>query len=267
MDFGFTAFHRGGFGPPLVCLHGFTDTWRVWELVLPRLERQHCVLAPTLLGHAGGPRLDGPASVEAISDAVEQSMDGAGFETAHIVGNSLGGRIALELATRGRADSVVAFAPAGGWAAGAPLFEDVLARQATLHDQARAAAPHAAAILASTAGRRRATELLSTHFEHIPADLLAHQMLGVASCRGAREMIEGARRDGYPDLAAEQIVCPVRIVWGTADKLLPWPAAAVRFRTEWLPHADWIELEGIGHCPQLDVPLETAQLILGFTTR
>ena len=35
--------------------------------------------------------------------------------------------------------------------------------------------------------------------------------------------------------------------------------------TEWLPHADWVELEGIGHCPQLDVPLETAQLILGFT--
>ncbi len=37
------------------------------------------------------------------------------------------------------------------------------------------------------------------------------------------------------------------------------------FTEEWLPHADWVELDGIGHCPQLDVPLETAQLILGFT--
>jgi pimeloyl-ACP methyl ester carboxylesterase len=36
-------------------------------------------------------------------------------------------------------------------------------------------------------------------------------------------------------------------------------------RTEWLPHADWVELDGVGHCPQLDVPLETAQLILGWT--
>ena len=34
----FTPAHRGGSGPPLVCLHGFTDTWRVWELVLPALE-------------------------------------------------------------------------------------------------------------------------------------------------------------------------------------------------------------------------------------
>jgi hypothetical protein len=44
----FSPSHRGGSGSPLVCLHGFTDTWRTWELVLPILERQHDVLAPTL---------------------------------------------------------------------------------------------------------------------------------------------------------------------------------------------------------------------------
>jgi pimeloyl-ACP methyl ester carboxylesterase len=33
-----------------------------------------------------------------------------------------------------------------------------------------------------------------------------------------------------------------------------------------LPHADWVELDGVAHLPQLDVPLETAQLILGFTS-
>ena len=49
----FTPAHRGGSGTPLVCLHGFTDTWRTWELVLPALERHHDVLAPTLPGHAG----------------------------------------------------------------------------------------------------------------------------------------------------------------------------------------------------------------------
>lgn len=33
------------------------------------------------------------------------------------------------------------------------------------------------------------------------------------------------------------------------------------------PNADWVILEGIGHAPQLDIPLEAAQLILGFTSR
>jgi pimeloyl-ACP methyl ester carboxylesterase len=68
-------------------------------------------------------------------------------------------------------------------------------------------------------------------------------------------------------LEAERIACPVRIVWGTDDKLLPCPSSAARFRDAWLPHADWVELQGVGHCPQLDVPLEAAQLIVGFMAR
>jgi pimeloyl-ACP methyl ester carboxylesterase len=89
-------------------------------------------------------------------------------------------------------------------------------------------------------------------------------MRGGAGCQ-ALPLIEYALKGNY-DLDAKKITCPVRIVWGTDDKLLRWPSAAARFRTEWLPHGDWIELEGIGHCPQLDVPLEAAQLIIGFTT-
>jgi pimeloyl-ACP methyl ester carboxylesterase len=73
-------------------------------------------------------------------------------------------------------------------------------------------------------------------------------------------------REGW-SLEAEKIACPVRIVWGIEDRLLPWPSAAARFRSDWLPHPDWIELDGIGHRPQLDAPLETAQLILGLTAR
>jgi pimeloyl-ACP methyl ester carboxylesterase len=118
--------------------------------------------------------------------------------------------------------------------------------------------------VATPAGRRRATQLITTNYEHIQPDLLADQLRAVAECADAARLIEYARTAEWT-LDAERIACPVRIVWGTEDKLLPWPSAAVRYRTEWLPHADWVELEGVGHCPQLDVPLETAQLILGFT--
>jgi pimeloyl-ACP methyl ester carboxylesterase len=262
----FTPSHRGGSGPPLVCLHGFTDTWRTWELVLPELERHHEVLAPTLLGHAGGPPLEGEVSEALITDAIERAMDDAGFETAHIVGNSLGGYISLQLAARGRAESVVALAPAGGWAAGDESFKETLRFFATLQDQAKVAAPHAEAIVASAEGRRRATQFIATNFEHIPPELLVHQICGAAGCKAAVPMVEHAIRAGY-SLDPAKIACPVRIMWGTEDKVLPWPSAAARFRDDWLPHADWVELEGIGHCPQLDVPLETAQLIVGFTAR
>jgi pimeloyl-ACP methyl ester carboxylesterase len=260
----FTPSHRGGSGSPLVCLHGFTDTWRTWELVLAELERHHDVLAPTLVGHAGGPPLEGELSSDTLPDAVERVMDEAGFETAHIVGNSLGGYLALQLAARGRARSVVALAPAGGWAKGDDSYRETLALYPALQEQLRAAAPRADALVATAQGRRRATRLTTVNFEHLPPALLAHQLQAVVGCTGLLPMVRYAAREGYP-LDAERITCPVRIVWGTEDELLPWPSAAVRYRQDWLPHADWIELDGVGHCPQLDIPFETAQLILGFT--
>jgi pimeloyl-ACP methyl ester carboxylesterase len=100
--------------------------------------------------------------------------------------------------------------------------------------------------------------------EHIPPELLAHQMLATATCRGLETLNETVLREGY-SLDAERIACPVRIVWGTADRLLPWPATAARYKGDWLAHADWLILDEVGHCPQLDVPLETAELILGVT--
>jgi pimeloyl-ACP methyl ester carboxylesterase len=256
----FTPAHRGGNGSPLVCLHGFMETWRTWELVLPALERRHDVLAPTLAGHAGGPPIE-TVTDAVIADAVEQAMDEAGFATAHIAGNSLGGYVALQLAARGRARSVVALAPAGGWADDS--FRDVLDLQSELIAQMRAAAPHAEAIVSTPEGRRRATRLITVAYEHIPVELLAHQVRAGAAAAAAPALIEHGY--GAPwRVEAERIACPVRVVWGTEDRLLPWPGAATRFRRDWLPHADWVVLDGVGHAPQLDVPLETAQLILGW---
>ncbi len=262
----FTPAHRGGAGSPLVCLHGFMETWRTWELVLPALERRHDVLAPTLPGHAGGPALDGPPTGHLMADAVERAMDDAGFDTAHVVGSSLGGFVALQLAARGRARTVVAFAPAGGWARDDPL----LARGARdAGATARAGQGDGAARAGDRRHRRgpapgdaaRRLELRAHPGRaHRPPDARARRARS-----GAPALIEHGLREGYDELDAQAIACPVRIVWGTADRLLPWPSAAARFRHEWLPHADWVELEGVGHCPQLDVPLEAAQLILGFT--
>jgi pimeloyl-ACP methyl ester carboxylesterase len=86
----------------------------------------------------------------------------------------------------------------------------------------------------------------------------------VVGCAGVDPLVDAALAEGW-SLDAEAITCPVRVVWGTADQLLRWPSAAVRYQQDWLPAADWVELDGIGHMPQLDVPAETAQLILGWT--
>ena len=117
----FTPSHRGGAGTPLVLLHGFTDTWRTWELVLEDLQRDHDVLAPTLPCHAGGPALERRPRSTRWPTRWKLRWTTARLPTAHFAGNSLGGYLALKMAARGRARSVVSLAPAGGWPAGDPL--------------------------------------------------------------------------------------------------------------------------------------------------
>ena len=247
----------------LLLIHGFMDTPRTWELVLPALEREREVVALALPGHAGGPPIDGAVSGAALIDGMERAMDDAGLDVADIAGNSLGGYVALGLGARGRARSVVALAPAGGWAKDDDGYRETLDHHTEVQEAVRRAAPHADAIIATPEGRRRATEYLTVNYEHIPHDLLVHQLLGAANCPAALPLIESARREGWP-LEPERVTCPLRMVWGTADRLLPWPRAAAGYR-EAFPQADWVILDGVGHCPQLDVPAEAAQLILGFS--
>jgi pimeloyl-ACP methyl ester carboxylesterase len=259
----FTPSHRGGEGPPLLLLHGFTDTWRTWEPMLSRLEARFDVFAPTLAGHAGGPGFPaGGPSDAAIVDAVEAALDDLGWEAPAIAGNSLGGWVGLQLAARGRARSVVALAPAGGWMPDDPAIGAVLDYFRTMTAMVRDAAPQADLIAATPEGRAVASSTYASNADHLSADLLAHMIRGAAAC-DSEPLVEYAEREGWR-LDPDRVDCPVRLAWGTDDKILVLPGAAARFRAE-LPEAEWVEIEGAGHCPQLDHPVETAQLIAGFS--
>src|SRR5436305_2814777 len=109
---------RVGSGTPVVLIHGIQASGLVWEPVIDLIAAAgYEVIVPTLAGHRGGPPLATAidVSMAALADDLELQLDDAGIGTAHLVGNSLGGWIALELARRGRGRSVVALSPAGGW--------------------------------------------------------------------------------------------------------------------------------------------------------
>ena len=205
----------------------------MWDLVTPRL-RAHEVLTPALPGHLGGPSLPKAITPTTMVEAVERALDEAGFEAPYVVGNSLGGYVALQLAARGRARAVTAFAPAGGWGDEAGKHETL-----GLH-----ALPTLSTIVSDPS--------------RLSAQTVADVMTAAARCVEAPRMIEFAAGNDWP---LDPILCPLRFVWGTADQLLPWPSAAARYRRQ-MAHADWVVLDGVGHCPQLELPLETAELIL-----
>jgi pimeloyl-ACP methyl ester carboxylesterase len=104
---------RSGAGEPLLLLHGWGSSHRDFTAVLPELSERFDVLNVELPGAGRSRHLDGRPTVAAITDAVEHTLDAADVGAVHVLGNSLGARIGLELARRGRARSVVAIAPWG----------------------------------------------------------------------------------------------------------------------------------------------------------
>ena len=104
---------RGGSGEPLLLLHGMGSTHDDFVALRPQLDSEYTVLAPDLPGHGESAPLSERPTVDAITDTIEADLDDLGHDRVHMLGNSLGARVALELAGRRRALSVVATSPSG----------------------------------------------------------------------------------------------------------------------------------------------------------
>lgn len=102
-----------GDGPPLLLLHGLGSSRRDWTTLQPRLARHFATIAVDLPGQGTAPPLPVRPTVPALVDALERDLDARGLDRVHVLGDSLGGRLALALADRGRALSVLAVGPSG----------------------------------------------------------------------------------------------------------------------------------------------------------
>jgi len=257
---------RGGVGEPLVLIHGFSATRLMWEPVLEALERSHHVLAVNLAGHVGGPGLgDTQVSVSALVDAVERDLDAAGYDTAHLVGSSLGGWIAFEMAIRGRARSVVALAPAGGWEAGSRAERRLRALFVRNHRLLTPLLPRIDSMMRRPRLRHAMLWQIAAHGERIPPATAAQIVRDSVGCPVYFELMDAILRDG-PPRALDGVRCPVLLAWGTRDRILPSRRYSQRLR-DMLPNAEWTELPGLGHVPMPDDPDLVARTITGFVAR
>ena len=260
------AVHRAGSGSPMVLIHGFSASWGIWRPLLPALERHHDVLVPTLLGHSGGPeyRVGSPATPDAIADVLERDMDSAGFERAHLVGNSLGGWLALELAARGRALSTTALAPGGGYNHGGRETKRLGRKFQQNYRMLKLVGPGGAQLMRRRRFRALALRDVAMRPADLPAALAVEMTEAAADCAIFLPLREQLTSTGFGELAA--IDSPVQIAWGTKDRILPWPGYAERFR-RMVPDAQWVPLDDLGHCPMLDDAQLTTKTILEFTQR
>jgi pimeloyl-ACP methyl ester carboxylesterase len=246
---------RSGSGEPLLLLHGLGSSRRDFTAVLPELSARFDVLNVDLPGIGGSPHLEQRPTVTAITDAVEHTLDKEGVGRVHVLGNSLGARVALELATRGRAMSVVAIAPSGLNVPQERVFQGIgmgVARIAM-----RAAEPLIAPVARSAVGRiALLAPLKARPWSTSPEEAIGARE-GFAESRDFWRTILWALMLDVPR-GLDRIECPVTLVQGAAD----WVASGQTVRyLPLVPGARFSPMLMAGHAPQSDRPATIARLV------
>jgi pimeloyl-ACP methyl ester carboxylesterase len=245
---GLNAVRRGS-GPPLLLLHGIGHRWQMWTPLLDSLSRDHEVVALDLPGFGKSPRLpaDRPISLENGTGSVVAALDELGWDRAHLVGNSLGGWLALELARRGRALSVTGLAPAGLWDDPAPMEKRLRRWFALWVGGARRMGP-AAGLLRFRLVRTLGLYGLFGRPWRVPADIAIGDARNLAASAFDETFEAGV---GHRFEGGRSIDVPVTVAWCTRDPLFD----ATRCTVAELPeHTRVVTLGGCGHVPTWDDP-------------
>jgi pimeloyl-ACP methyl ester carboxylesterase len=256
-----------GEGPPLVLLHGDGDNRLDWLGTLPILARTRRVYAPDFPGLYGGPVPGGGYTAAGFAPYVVGFMDELGLKEAALVGNSLGGLVALRVALGepGRVGALGLVDAAGFGRAVNPALTSL-----TLPGYGRAAISWAQT---TPGARQRALGRGSLLFAKpllVPEYWLEEQRrlawtprfmsATLAALRAMLSPVWGQREVVLDDLS--RLRMPTLVVWGTLDAV--FPAYQARDAVGRIPDGRLALIPGCGHLPQVEKTQEFADAVTKF---
>lgn len=236
--------------PTAILLHGLGASAASFLPVVGALRAGYRVVIPDLPGSGGSrtPRGRPYPTFAEIVDAAESFVAQVAPGGAYLAGNSMGGWVAAKLAAR-RPDLVrgVALINPGGPALDAQDWTD----------------------LAQVVGGARATpaaELGARIFARAPRPAAGLLGRGIARLLGAPQVVHLVATLTAEDFLSEEeaarIACPAVLIWGESDRFIP--SRCRDFFLEKLPRVRHEPLPDCGHCPQLECPRRTAEILLAL---
>lgn len=254
-DMSMTVYRRENPGKPeIVLLHGYSADKSVWNRFARHFKDDYALVIPDLAGHGDtGFDASWDYSVQAQSDRVVRLLDALGIQQAHLVGNSMGGFISADFASRYPARTL----------------------SATLIDPAGVASPQPSDMEQMLKAGRNPFEVSSREeFDEFFAMTMARPpwfpdiaLAAVAEKYQARQsqlraIFEDFHGQGMLDERLHTIHAPSLILWGAKDRLIHVSSAAVW--QEGIPNSELHVWEDIGHMPMMEIPAETADRVKEF---
>jgi pimeloyl-ACP methyl ester carboxylesterase len=269
---------EGPDGPPFLLLHGWGGSVLKWTAAMPHLARYRRTIALDLPGFGRSDGARGSHSPGWFAGAARAFMDEIGVERAIVVGNSLGGLIAIAMAATWpeRCEGVVLAAPALPSEGDAPrpppsflasllvpavpvlgdLVVDLYMRRPVEQLVAESLRRNFADPSRVPPEMVRALEdemrERSRRPDHRRATVLAGRRM-LWELTGRREMLWRTMRG---------LRTPVLFLWGDKDQLMP---VNIGYRAvERIPGAQLVVLDGCGHQPQVEHPDRFAAAVIAF---
>ena len=255
-----------GEGPPLIFVHGLSGAWQNWLENIPHFARTHHVIAVDLPGFGSSPMPPWEISIPAYGRFLRDFCERLGVGRCSLVGNSMGGFIATEVAITEpeRVDDLVLVSAAGvTWARARREPAMVIARMG------RAAAP---LLLRFHMDGIRRPRLRRNYFQGVffEPDGLRREMLW-------ENIVPALQSPGYYDALTtlwgydirhrlEEIGVPTLIVWGRNDRVVPVPAA-LSYRKLIGDNAELAIFDECGHVPQIERPVRFNRVVENFLKR
>lgn len=259
-----------GHGPDVLLLHGLGGTRASLLETAAVLSQRYRVHAPDLPGFGSSSKpARAPYNARWFAEAMLELMDQLEIRATHLVGNSMGGRVAIEIAMIAphRVRALGLLCPAVAWV------------KRGFHPLVRLLRPEFGLLPHGFSRRAVAAQFWSMFYDRDlidpgVGDLMVDEFRRIYQSAGARyAFLSCARniyleapygRNGfYPRLA--ELQPPALFLWGSHDRLVP--AAFSRHVRKWLPSADQVTLDGCGHVPQVERTAETTALLVSFFQR
>jgi pimeloyl-ACP methyl ester carboxylesterase len=252
----------------IVFVHGHAGSWTNWLAQLPELSKTHRVIAPDLPGFGRSPMPSHPISMTEYARDIDEVMEQLGVSSACVVGNSMGGFIAAELAIRfpQRVSSLVLVSAAGVATRYMYTPARLMERSgyerflATIGPWTRISHRRASRLVRRPRLRAAALGLVAAHPQHLPSEIAWELIRGAgmpAIAPAGRAIANYDFRDRLPEIA-----CPTLVVWGARDLIVP-PSGADEF-ARLIPDAQKVIFEDTGHVPMIERPARFNALLAEF---
>ena len=260
------ALEVDGDGPPLLLLHGWSDSADTWRSVLDRLRRRgRSAVALDLPGYGTASHLNGE---EAVLPQLDRFLRAALLRFAQdepvvVAGNSLGGCAALRAAEDPALPlaGIVPIAPAGLDMAG---WFGIVETERLVRLLLASPVPVPAPLVRQAVGTVYRQVAFSRPFgvdSRVISSFASHvsSRADVARILASGRRLRGELRDCF---ALDRIACPVLVIWGDSDRMV-FSSGADRLLRE-VSDVRLEVIEGCGHCPQIEEPERVVALLEQF---